>query len=241
MQSFSVYGLCKFTSSGVHDKQGKNRFFHCLFVVGSLLSKLGWRIGWWRMWKISVTGTSSLCKVVDSKAQMYQSDSELVALHPVLEDPSCSPFRQDGVLAFYCLHCWVKRWQFTFCIFRKKKSMGGFPFRSIDQAAFLNGLSRGSRAKPLPKGAWIKSFAKLLGLAGNSSGSLFSLYIVNCTEERHHSNIGADEVCRQIWANFDNNGFNKMPSPWWCLQETSFVPSLWHLRVSQSGRCLPVW
>ena len=59
------------------------------------------------MWKISVTGTSSLCKVVDSKAQMYQSDSELVALHPVLKDPSCSflLLRQDGVLAFYCLHC----------------------------------------------------------------------------------------------------------------------------------------
>ena len=142
---------------------------------------------------------------------MYQSDSELVAPHPVLKDPSCSPmlFRQDGVLAFYCLHCWVKRWQFTFCIFRKKKSMGGFPFRSIDQAAFLNGLSRGSRAKPLPKGAWIMSFAKLLGLAGNSSGSLFSLYIVNCTEEQHHSNIAADEVCRQIWANFDNKGLAK--------------------------------
>ena len=175
---------------------------------------------------------------------MYQSDSELVALHPVLEDPSCSPFSQDGVLAFYCLHCWVKRWQFTFCIFRKKKSMGGFPFRSIDQAAFLNGLSRGSRAKPLPKGAWIMSFAKLLGLAGNSSGSLFSLYIVNCTEERHHSNIGADEICRQIWANFDNKGFNKTPSPWWCLQETSFVPSLWHLSLAdvyQSGKHLPNW
>ena len=53
------------------------------------------------------TGTSSLCKVVDSKAQMYQSDSELVALHRVLKDSSCSPmlFRQDGVLAFCCLHC----------------------------------------------------------------------------------------------------------------------------------------
>ena len=34
MQSFSVYGLCKFTSSGVHDKQGKNRFF---FIVCLLL------------------------------------------------------------------------------------------------------------------------------------------------------------------------------------------------------------